>query len=209
VSGEEWRVEVELGDERRGESLGERLRGLDLDDDVRKRLGRRVVVTRSGSKLYLYTNSEAEAGEAERVVRELLSADEAPPPIATSRWHPVEEDWKDASLPLPRDEGEAAVERERRDERERREAEAEGEYDWSVHAHAPARDEAQELERTLQEDGFTVERRWRYLTIGALNEEQANEIAARVREELPEAEVDVEPNVDLPPPLFVWLRSLL
>jgi hypothetical protein len=57
VGDEDRRVEVELSDEERGYSFGERLRALDLDDDARKRLGSRVIVTRDGSKLFLYTRT--------------------------------------------------------------------------------------------------------------------------------------------------------
>ena len=47
---EEWRVEVELGDDQHHLTLGERLRSLDLDDEARKRLGDRVIVTRDGTQ---------------------------------------------------------------------------------------------------------------------------------------------------------------
>jgi hypothetical protein len=60
-----------------------------------------VIVTRDGSRLFLYTATEAHAREAERVVRGLVEADELTAEIAVTRWHPVEESWKDVSIPLP------------------------------------------------------------------------------------------------------------
>ena len=54
---DEWRVEVDLDDEQHGFTLGERLRSLDLDEEARKRLGDRVIVTRDGAKLFLYATS--------------------------------------------------------------------------------------------------------------------------------------------------------
>ena len=63
---------MELNDEQHGYSLGERLRAIDLDDEARKRLGRHVIVTRDGSRLFLYTTARDEADEAARVVRQLL-----------------------------------------------------------------------------------------------------------------------------------------
>jgi hypothetical protein len=209
VSGEEWRVEVELDDEQHGYSLGERLRALDLDDEARKRLGRRVIVTRDGSKVFLYTSTEDEANEAARVVRELVSADRLTAETRTTRWHPMEEAWEDASVPLPRTEAERAVELEQRDQREQREVEAGGEYDWRVDVRAPHRVHAAALEERLRELGLPVERRWRYLTIGALNEERAGELAAAIRDELPEAEVHIEPHLEMPSPLFIMVRSRL
>src|SRR3954454_12808603 len=65
---EEWRVEVELREEGHGLSLGERLRTLDLDDEARKRLGDRVVVTRDGSRMFLYARSSDEASAAAEVI---------------------------------------------------------------------------------------------------------------------------------------------
>ena len=56
---DEFRVEVELDDEEHGYSTREQLRALDLDDDARERLGSMVMVTRDGSKLFLYTAAEA------------------------------------------------------------------------------------------------------------------------------------------------------
>ena len=185
VTGEDWCVEVELNDEQHGYSLGERLRAFDLDDAARERLGRHVIVTRDGSKLFLYTSTQDEADEAARVVRELTSAESLTAEIRTTRWHPVEEAWKDASVPLPHTEAEQALERQSREERERREIEAGAEYDWHVHVRTRDRAEAATLERRLLDQTLPVKRRWRFLTIGALTEEQADELASGIRRELP------------------------
>jgi hypothetical protein len=209
VADEDWRVEVELDDEEHGYSLGERLRALDLDDEARKRLGREVIVTRDGSRLFLYTATHEEAQEAARVVEELTAAETLTAQIHTTRWHPVEEDWKDASLPLPRTPSEEGLERQTREERERQEVAAGGDYDWQVHVQARDRTEAAALEQRLLERRLPVKRRWRFLTIGALTEEQADGITSAVRAEFPEAEVQAEPTLDLPPPSFVLIRSWL
>jgi hypothetical protein len=207
VSGEDWRVEVELDDKEHGYSVGERLRALELNDEARRRLGHRVIVTRDGSKVFLYTTTEDEANEAARVVRELVSAERLTAETRMTRWHPVEEAWQDASVPLPRTEAERASEREQREQREQQDVDAGGEYEWRVDVHAPNRTDATALEERLRERGLPVERRWRYLTIGALNEERAGQLAAEVRDELPEAEVWIEPRLEMPSPLFIMLRS--
>lgn len=54
-----------------------------------------------------------------------------------------------------------------------------------------------------------MERRWRCLTVGALTEEDANELAARISAEMPGGTVGVEPTMDVPSPLFVLVRSWL
>lgn len=209
MTGEDWRVEVELNDEEHGYSMGERLRAFDLDDAARERLGRHVIVTRDGSRLFLYTSTQAEADEAVRVVRELTGAESLTAEIRTTRWHPLEEAWKDASVPLPHTEAEQALERQSRDDHLRREVEAGADYDWHVHVRTRDRAAAATVERRLVDQKLPVKRRWRFLTLGALTEEQANELASKIRRELPDAEIRVEPTLDLPPPSFVLLRSWL
>ena len=83
---EEWRVEVDLDDERHGYPLSERLRSHDLDDDARERLGGRVIVTRDGPRLYLYAASEDGAREAEGVIRRLLEEDNLTADVTVTRW---------------------------------------------------------------------------------------------------------------------------
>src|SRR2546423_8257440 len=90
---DEWRVEVGLQEEGHGLSLGERLRTLDLDDDAREKLGDRVVVTRDGSRLFLYARSEAEAKAASDVIRQLAAEDEIEAASTLTRWDEEAEAW--------------------------------------------------------------------------------------------------------------------
>jgi hypothetical protein len=208
---DEWRVEVDLADETHGFGLGERLRAHDLDDEARERLGRRVVVTRDGPRVFLYAGSEAEAKEAELVARELVTADDLTAEITVTRWHPAEEAWKDASIPLPRTEDEEREELERKEEVEWQEVEEEGAFDWLVKVALPTRAEAAELAARLHGESYPAHRRWRYVTIDVVTEERANELAGRLRGELPsEAEIWVDANPDdIPSPAFVLLESRL
>ena len=193
---DEFRVEVELDDDEHGYSIGERLRALDLDDKARGRLGRNVMVSRDGPRLFLYAASEAQAREVEHVVRSLVEADELTAEIRVSRWHPVEETWKDASIPLPTTPQEEQAEYAAREAAEASEAEIEGEYDWHVIVHLPGRDEAAELADRLVAEGLTVTRRWRYVVAGVVTEERAQALADRLRAELPE-DADVRIEADL------------
>jgi hypothetical protein len=194
--GEEYRVAVELDDPEQGYSIGERLRAVDLDDAARERLGRKIMVTRDGSRLFLYATTEADAREAERVVRGLLAADELTADIRVTRWHPVEEAWKDASIPLPATAAEQEAELAARDAAEAREAEIEGELDWHVVVHLASREDAVALADRLAAEGAAVRRRWRYVTVGVLTEERAWDLGDRLRGELPDdADIRVEANL--------------
>jgi hypothetical protein len=98
VASDEFRLEIDLHDVLHG--LGDRLRALDLDDDVAERLGDRVIVTRDGERMYVYTESADAAREAERVVNEVLAEDGLSAVIRRRRWNPSERFWQDADEPL-------------------------------------------------------------------------------------------------------------
>jgi hypothetical protein len=194
---EDFRVEVELDDEAHGYPLRERLRALNLDDEAREQLGRNVVVTRDGSRMFAYTPTEAQAREAERVISGLLADEGLSADLAVTRWHPVAEDWRDVSLPLPDSPDEEELEYEEREAAERREAAEEGEFDWHVVAELPSRETARDLQRKLSDEGLPATRRWRYVTVGAVTEERADELAERLRTELgASAEVWVDAHLD-------------
>ena len=205
MGNDDWRVEVELDDDEHGYSVAERLRALDLDDDARHRLGSRAIVTRDGSKLFVYTRTGTEAGEAARVMRELLAADDLTAEVRMTRWHPVAEAWEDASVPLPQTEAEQELERDKQEERERHEVKAGGDYDWHVYVQTHDRAAAEALEKRLRSEGLHVERRWSYVTVAALTDDQANEIASKVRAELPRAGIEIKPTLELP--AFMLVQS--
>jgi hypothetical protein len=92
---EEFKVEVELGNEEHRLSFWERLRSLDVDDEARKRLGSRVTVTRDGNWLQLYTHTLADAKEAERTTRELVAGDHLDAAFTVSRWDANKQEWVD------------------------------------------------------------------------------------------------------------------
>jgi hypothetical protein len=193
---DEFRVEVELDDDEHGYSLGERLRAFDPDDEVRRRLGPNVMVTRDGSRLFLYAASEPQAREAERIVRDLIDAPRLSAEVTVTRWHPIEEAWKDASIPLPATPEEERAEYEAREEAEAEEARREGRFDWEVVVGLPDRDRAVHLAERLESERTPVARRWRYVVAGAVTEEDAIALADRLRSELP-ADADVRVDVDL------------
>jgi hypothetical protein len=100
MAADEFRVEVDLHESLHGK-IGERLRSLDLDDEVAERLGDRVIVTRDGEKLFIYTETADAAKEAERVVTDVL-ADEGltEADIRRRRWNQAQLFWQDADEPL-------------------------------------------------------------------------------------------------------------
>lgn len=109
---------------------------------------------------------------------------------------PVEEEWKDAALPLPATPEDELSEEEARLEAELEEVRVEGRHDWEVVVHMPSRDEAAELEQRLNAEGIPATRRFRYVVAGAITEDGAFALEDRLRAELPR-EADVRVEVDL------------
>lgn len=189
---DEWRVEVELGDEQHHLTLGERLRSLDLDDEARERLGDRVIVTRDGGHMFFYAGSEQAALEAERVARELVAAEGLSGEISVTRWDEADEAWEDAS-------GAPGPSADKRDFEERW-----SEPDWEVRIDLPGLRDTLELAAKLADEGLDVRRRWRHVLVGAQTENEAGELAKRLESEAPVgAEVHVEPS-GVPHPVFVF-----
>jgi len=208
-SADEWRVEVDL-DEGNGQSLGDRLRALELDDDARERLGGSVIVTRDGRSIFLYAWHEQSAREAESVVRDLIADEGLSGEVRLMRWHPVAEAWRPGDEPLPESESALAAEIESYRASGRRERHESGEYPWEVVIDLPHLRGTFELARELEDRGLPVKRRWKYLLVGADTEEAALELGRRLEGEAPEgSHVGVRANPeDLPHPVFVQLGSL-
>jgi hypothetical protein len=202
---DEWRVEVQLEEEGHGLSLGDRLRSLDLDDEARERLGDRVIVTRDGARLFLYTDSEQTASESERVVKELATGDGLEAKTRITRWHPDEEEWVDPSAPMPQTEAERAAEHREGEARQEREAAATGRDEWELRVDLASLGDARELSSRLSEAGIRHHRRWKHVLIGVATEEHAAELADRVRGLAPgDVEMHVEPAPgSIPHPAFV------
>jgi hypothetical protein len=193
---DEWRVEVHLEDEGHGLTLGDRLRSLDLDDEARARLGERVVVTRDGARMFLYTPSEATAREAERVAKELAAEDRLDATTRITRWDPEAEEWVAPSATAAG----AAAQRERESR-----ASAAGGADWELRVDLASLGDTRELSSRLDASGIPHHRRWRHVLIPAATEEGAAQLADRVRELAPtEPLIHVEPAPgSLPHPAFV------
>jgi hypothetical protein len=192
---EDWRLIVDFDDEGDGTQLVEWLAARRFATEERGRLGGRVAVSRDGPRVFLYADSESLAREADGIVRALLASEGAEARISFERWHPVEQDWKDAAMPLPQTEDEVRAEHERQQEREAAESLASGRAEWEVRVSLPSRDATVALAERLEAEGTPAVRRSTFLLVGAANRDEAEALAERLRAEAPEgADVEVEPG---------------
>jgi hypothetical protein len=191
---DDWRLTIELEDEDQSRELVAWLGEVRLDPAEREPLGERVIVSRDGPRVFLYADTEERARRVESVVRARLGHPAAGR-VELARWHPAEQRWEDASVPLPRTEEEWRREHERLQAREAAESRASGHAEWEVRVELPGREETAALAERLESEGVPVVRRHTYLLVGAVNEDAARALAERLAAEAPaEARIEVEPG---------------
>lgn len=182
----DWRVTVTLGDASHVGRVAHSLHEHEVEQDLHRQLGGRVAVSADGPRLFLYAGTEDAARAAEQVLGQVLaqhglSADS----VALERWHPVEEQWEDATVGLPRTPQEDQAEHQRLEQEETQESQESGQALWEVRVELPSHREAVDLARRLEAEGWQVIRRWTLLVLGANDEDDANALAQAIRAEAP------------------------
>ncbi|HEY7195938.1 MAG TPA: hypothetical protein VH306_02000 [Gaiellaceae bacterium] len=195
---DDWRVTVELVDESDSGSLARELAGMALPDDRRARLGDRVVVSEDDGVLFLYADTEDVAREANVLVHDRLRELGIEGRTTLTRWHPVEQVWEDPDVPLPATEAEWEVEHERLQAREASESLATGHAEWEVRVELPDHEATSHLADGLESEGLRITRRWTFVLVGAVNEDEARALADRIQGEAPAGTtVHVEPGGEM------------
>lgn len=188
---DDWRLTITAtDDDEAGRILGA-LRGREVRRELRDELGGRVAVSSDGATVFLYADTRRAADAAIRVVRDVLAEEGSGAEPRLDRWHPIEERWEDASVPLPQSEAERRAERERLDALDEATSLETGIAQWEVRIEleSPARAEA--LADALEQEGRSVVRRSTYLLVGANDRDDAEELAGRLATR---GHVHVEPS---------------
>jgi hypothetical protein len=175
----------ELRDAEEAHPLIEALRGL-TDEELSGVGSSRFAVTNEDNNVFLYADSLEGAEHARAAVELAMQKHDLHGDITVSRWHPIEERWEDPSVRLPASDTERSAERARLDEDESEESEHWGYAEWEVRVSLPTHHDAREFATRLESEGIPVTQRWRHLMVGADNEDQAAQLAARLRSEAPD-----------------------
>jgi hypothetical protein len=195
---EDWRIEVDLPEDAHASGFFARMRGGDSEaqgvaEAVQHAFSERVVVTRDDNVVFVYPHDEGEAKRAVQVLQRELQSHGWHGEVKTTRWHPDEERWVDASEHVPDTAGEHAAEHAELIRGEQAATAGSQTYQWDVMVTCKHHGEAAELAKKLKAEGLSVARRWRYVVVGATDEEAAGRLAERLRAEVPEgAEIVVE-----------------
>jgi hypothetical protein len=194
---EDWRVTVEL-ENGSGQGLGAKLDEHEVEEETRKRLGDAIAVSADGPRLFLYADTRDAAEQARELVRSILAKENMSATFALDQWHPLADEWRPADEPLPGTEAEREAELDEAEAQDAADSAASGYAEWEVRIDLPGHSEAVELAERLEGEGVPVTRRWKHLLVGAADEEDANELAERLRQEAPEgAGLTVEPSGEM------------
>jgi len=168
---DDWRIRIEVEEEHAGgllDQLGFEL-GAEARELARELEQQRLAVSRDGNELFVYAGSHPEALRALAVIEAELREQGAK--ARTSRvehWLEDEERWDDEP---PAE----SWEEEQLDQ---------GYAPWEVRVQCGGREEAHALAERLEQEGYSVTRRFRYVIAGAASQEDAERLAERVHGEV-------------------------
>ena len=167
---DDWRIHITVSDG--DEGLLDRL-GFELGDEARELAReleeRRLAVSRDGDEIFVYADTRTAAARAHDVIEAVLRDEGIEATTSTiEHWLEDEERWDDE----PPDEGWEEDQLDR------------GFAPWEVRVTLPSHSEARRLAVQLEEEGYSVERRWQYLIVGTASREDAQALAERVHGEV-------------------------
>jgi hypothetical protein len=190
---DDWRLQVDLHEPGHAGPLEDLLGARELEHDLSNEFQDRVIVSRDGARVFLYAGSREQAERARELIVKLDEQEQWSADVDFKRWHPIAQEWEDPDEPLPKDDGGGSAEHEAMLAEERRRTEESGHPEFEVRVDLSSRHEAERLAERLRAEGLPTVRRWRYLLVGADDEDSAKALADRLREEAPaDAQVSAE-----------------
>lgn len=198
---DDWRLQIDLDDAGVSGQISDHLRAAELEHDLETAFDQRVIVSHEGETIYLYAGDRAQLEKAQRVVQGQLDQKGWDAKFDLRHWHEGAEDWEDPDAVESADETPPSTEP--------------GELaEFEVRVEFPSHREAREFAKKLEDEGLQPVRRWKYMVVGAADEDAANELADRIRAEAPaDSKVTAEGSLaaawrERPPSPFWWLGGL-
>lgn len=185
MTNDDWRLQIDFRDDGVVDAQLDLLDAEELEHDLSEAFRDRVIVSRNDTRIFLYAGGREQAERARALVERLAKEDEEEVTIDFRRWHPIAEDWKPADQPLPDEPAEERAEREEAIARELKETEERGYPEFEVRVDLRSREEAERFAEQLRGEGLPVVHRWKYVLVGAIDEDHASELAERIRTEAP------------------------
>jgi hypothetical protein len=176
---DDWRVTLSVSSAPAGQDLRQ------VEDDLRRQVGPGIAVSVGDGQVFLYAGTETAAEDAGRTARDVLAGHGMTAESAVHRWHPIEEQWETPDVPMPQTKAEREAEHQRLVDAEAAESQATGVDQWEVRADLGSHRQAVALARKLEGEGRAVVRRWKFLIVGAGDQDEARELAGHIRQEAP------------------------
>jgi hypothetical protein len=182
---DDWRLQVDLHDPKHAQPLLERLDARELQHELSDAFHDRIIVTRDDARVFLYAGSREQAEGARELLLNLATEHGWSVDIDLKRWHPTAEDWEDPEKPLPESGPLKEAEHEASMAAERRHTEESGYPEFEVRVDLPSRHDALDFAKRLRSENLPAVHRWRFLLVGATDEDSAKTLAERIRSEAP------------------------
>lgn len=183
---DEWRLQIDVQDDARATKIGEHLAARELEHDLSDAFEDRVIVSRDGARLFVYAGSREQVEAAGKLIGEVAGDEGWAIETRLRRWHPQAEDWENPDEPLPASAESAEEEHEALIASERNRSEFSGEPEWEVRVDCDSHRDAVEFAKKLEAEGIPAVRRWKYLVVGATDEDSARALAVQLASEAPE-----------------------
>jgi hypothetical protein len=179
---DDWRLRIDLHDAGASFKLTELLEK--SEPDLESDFDDRVAVSRDDTEVFAYTGTRALGERVEVLVRQLAGENGWRIHTDLKHWHPVAEEWEDPNTPLPTGPAQAAEHAELI-EREREETAERGYPEFEVRVELPSHRDAVKFVEKLDEEDLPYVQRWKYVLVGATDEDSAAALAQRLRLEAP------------------------
>jgi hypothetical protein len=192
---DDWRVQIDAADAGQAILLAEGLEAGESEHQLGDAFHDRVIVSREEERIFLYSGTREQIDAVRVFVAELAAKNGWEIEMELRHWHPVAEEWEDPDAPLPESDAARLAEHRELVAAERREVAAGAPPQWEVRVDLPSHGDAARLEDQLRDEGVPSVRRWKYLVVGAADEDTAREWATRLEGEAPAGStVTVEGN---------------
>jgi hypothetical protein len=183
---DDFRLQIDLEDDGVAGTLADLLRSGELEHDLKYAAADQLIVSHEGEEIFVYAADREHIDVARTAVEKLVATKGWEAKLDVRRWHPEAEEWEDVDKPMPTTAAEHEAEHEERIAQEDAETAAHGGHaEFEVRIEFPSHREAHDFAKKLEDEGFKPVRRWRYMVVGAADEDAANELADRIRAEAP------------------------
>lgn len=190
---DDWRVQIDAADEGEALLLVEGIDGPGPGHTLGTAFHDRVIVSREGRRVFLYSGSREQAEASRELVAKVVAENGWSPEVSLSHWHPEAEQWEDPDKPLPDSDAAKLAEHQELVAAERKAVEEGAPPQYEVRVNLPSHRDTVRFDELLEAEGLPAVRRWSYLVVGATDADSAKELAARLEAEAPGgSEVTVE-----------------